>query len=270
MRLVHPHRPWRGLRGERRASAGWPSGALDVLFTADCGITCVNRGVEARAAGLEVIVTDHHHRRRRSPTARSCTRSLEQLSVHRALRNGGRLQACLRPARRVRGRGREADEPTSTSSRLRPSPTSCPWSARTARWCGRGLARRPPRGTRPGLRALIEASGADAERLDEGDLGFRLAPRINAAGRLYRADAGVELFLTEDPGRAAEIAVELDRTNRERRSTEREVETAAEAPGASCRRAPGGAGAGCSRARAGIRVWLGSSPHALSSVTGAR
>jgi single-stranded-DNA-specific exonuclease len=56
-----------------------------------------------------------------------------------------------------------------------------------------------------------------------------LAPRINAAGRLYRADAGVELFLTEDSERAAEIAKELNRANGERRATEREVDGAAEA-----------------------------------------
>jgi len=57
---------------------------------------------------------------------------------------------------------------------------------------------------------------------------FRLAPRINAAGRLYRADAGVELMLTADEGRAAAIAAELDGVNRERRDAERLVLSAAE------------------------------------------
>jgi single-stranded-DNA-specific exonuclease len=84
------------------------------------------------------------------------------------------------------------------------------------------------RAKRPGIRALLEASKCDPERLDEGDLGFRLAPRINAAGRLYRADAGVELFLTEDQDRAAAIAEELSRANSERRATEREVDAGAE------------------------------------------
>jgi single-stranded-DNA-specific exonuclease len=84
-------------------------------------------------------------------------------------------------------------------------------------------------GLRPGIRALVAASGCEPSRLDEGDLAFRLAPRINAAGRLYRADAGVELFLTDDPARAEQIASELDRANRERQQAEREVEHAAEA-----------------------------------------
>jgi single-stranded-DNA-specific exonuclease len=79
------------------------------------------------------------------------------------------------------------------------------------------------------MKALLVAAKCDPSRLDESDLGFRLGPRINAAGRLYRADAGVELFLTEDEGRAAEIAVELNRANSERRATEREVANAAEA-----------------------------------------
>ena len=76
---------------------------------------------------------------------------------------------------------------------------------------------------RPGLRALCAAAGVQPERLDEGDLAFRLGPRINAAGRLYRADAGVELMLTADDRRAAAIATELDRVNRERRDAERLV-----------------------------------------------
>ena len=55
---------------------------------------------------------------------------------------------------------------------------------------------------KPGLRALMAVSRADPSALDTGTLGFRLAPRINAAGRLRRADAGLELVLTEDPARA--------------------------------------------------------------------
>jgi single-stranded-DNA-specific exonuclease len=73
---------------------------------------------------------------------------------------------------------------------------------------------------RPGMRALIAVSRADPSALDAGTLGFRLAPRINAAGRLHRHDAALELLLTDDPQRAREIAAELDRLNAERRELE--------------------------------------------------
>ena len=66
------------------------------------------------------------------------------------------------------------------------------------------------------------------ESVGDRALGFRLAPRINAAGRLYRADAGVELMLTDDGDRATQIAEELDRANGERRWAERKVVDAAE------------------------------------------
>ena len=55
---------------------------------------------------------------------------------------------------------------------------------------------------KPGLRALMEVARVDPSALDASAIGFRLAPRINAAGRLHRADAGLELLLTEDAERA--------------------------------------------------------------------
>ena len=70
---------------------------------------------------------------------------------------------------------------------------------------------------------------ADPSALDTGTLGFRLAPRINAAGRLRRADAGLELLLTDDEQRAGEIAAELDRVNAERRAVEQRIVWEAEA-----------------------------------------
>ena len=82
---------------------------------------------------------------------------------------------------------------------------------------------------RPGLRALMRVSRADPARIDTTAVGFRLAPRINAAGRLERADAGLELLLTPDEIRAAQIADELDRLNSERRMTETRILFEAEA-----------------------------------------
>jgi single-stranded-DNA-specific exonuclease len=82
---------------------------------------------------------------------------------------------------------------------------------------------------RPGLRALMRVAECDPSRVDARTLGFRLAPRINAAGRLHRADAGVELMLTDDAERADAIARELDAANSERRFTEHRIVFEAEA-----------------------------------------
>jgi single-stranded-DNA-specific exonuclease len=82
---------------------------------------------------------------------------------------------------------------------------------------------------RAGLRELLRVAGVDPQSVTEQTLGFALAPRINAAGRLYRADAGLELLLTEDAERAREIARELDAVNGERQAVESAILIEAEA-----------------------------------------
>ena len=76
--------------------------------------------------------------------------------------------------------------------------------------------------TKPGLRALIEVSGLGSEvSLDSGQVGFQLAPRINAAGRLGEADSALRLLLTHDSAEARSLAELLERTNRDRREADR-------------------------------------------------
>lgn len=74
-----------------------------------------------------------------------------------------------------------------------------------------------------GLRALVDASNLDTEKVKASDVGFRLAPRLNAAGRLGHAKDALELFITTDPKRAAEIAAFLTKQNDERREVERKI-----------------------------------------------
>ncbi len=88
---------------------------------------------------------------------------------------------------------------------------------------------------RPGLRALMAVAKVDPSALDASALGFRLAPRINAAGRLRRADAGLELLLCSDPARAIEVAAELDAVNGERRVVEQRILWEAETQSAAVR-----------------------------------
>src|SRR5262249_59195618 len=76
-----------------------------------------------------------------------------------------------------------------------------------------------------GLRALMEVGGCAAKRrLNTGTVGFILAPRINAAGRLERAMMAVEMLTTEDAVRAQQIALELDRCNSRRQEIERRIQ----------------------------------------------
>jgi single-stranded-DNA-specific exonuclease len=94
----------------------------------------------------------------------------------------------------------------------------------------RTLVRRALAGTtKPGLRALMGIARVDPGKVNERSVAFALAPRLNAAGRMNRADAGLELILTEAPERALQIAEELDRANGERRHVERRILFEAEA-----------------------------------------
>jgi single-stranded-DNA-specific exonuclease len=192
-----------------------------LLITADCGITCPDEVAAARAAGMEVIVTDHHEPGSSLPDCPILHPRLSGYPFGELCAAGvaHKLSAALL--------GTEEAEPDLDLVALATVADLVPLRGENRALVRRGLAV-ARRGSRVGLRALCEAASVAPERLDEGDLAFRLGPRINAAGRLYRADAGVELMLTEDEARAGAIATELNRANSERRTTERAVVDAAE------------------------------------------
>jgi single-stranded-DNA-specific exonuclease len=79
----------------------------------------------------------------------------------------------------------------------------------------------------PGIRALLESAGRRRERLTAADLGFIVAPRLNAAGRLSDMSVGIACLLTDDEGRARALAAELSRLNEERREIEQRMQAEA-------------------------------------------
>ncbi|MBP6500518.1 MAG: single-stranded-DNA-specific exonuclease RecJ, partial [Thauera sp.] len=83
-----------------------------------------------------------------------------------------------------------------------------------------GLTRMRAGRLQPGIRALFAVAGRDPARASTTDLGFMIGPRLNAAGRLSDMSLGIECLITDDAGRAMNIAQELDKLNRERRSIE--------------------------------------------------
>jgi single-stranded-DNA-specific exonuclease len=201
----------------------------DLLVTVDCAITAVEEVALARSLGIEVIVSDHHLPRAdgKLPDAPIVhpllcgypCRDLCAAAVAHKL-----AQATLVAAGRDR---HEADEDLDLVA-LATIADVVPLLGENRSLVRHGLRVLAATG-KPGLRALMAVARIEPGKLNERSVAFGLAPRINASGRLYRADAALELILTEDRARAAQIAHELDRANSERRQTELAIRLQAEA-----------------------------------------
>jgi single-stranded-DNA-specific exonuclease len=200
-----------------------------LLVTADCAITAVEEVAQARAAGLDVVVSDHH-----SPRADGALPGAP--IVHPGVCGYPCPDLCAAgvayklAAALLAGAGRDASEADEDLDLVALATVAdcVPLRDENRRLVREGL-RALSASRRPGIRALLRVARVDPGALDARAIGFRLAPRINAAGRLYRADAGLELVLTDDAERAAAIADELDRANAERRHTETRILFEAEA-----------------------------------------
>src|SRR3954453_22010931 len=200
-----------------------------LVITVDCGIGSVEEVAAAQAAGIQVVVTDHHLPGEQLPDCPIIHPVVSGYPFEGLCAAGVayKLATALCDAagqgavETVGGRRHPTDAQLDLVA-LATVADMVPLVGENRRLVREGL-RVFPEGPRVGLRALMAAASVDPETVDAGSLGFRLAPRINAAGRLYRADAGVELMLTDDPDRAASIAAELDKANSERRWTEQKV-----------------------------------------------
>jgi single-stranded-DNA-specific exonuclease len=202
-----------------------------LLLTADCAITAVEAVAVARDLGMAVVVSDHHAPRADgvlpdAPIVHPllCDYPCPELC---ATAVAYKLAQALTLAAGAGARDGERLREDLDLVALATIADVVPLVGENRALVRRGL--RALAGTaKPGLRALMSVSKIDAGKVNERSVGFGLAPRLNAAGRLYRADAGLELLLTEDPQRAMEIAGELDRANRERRQVEMGIRVEAE------------------------------------------
>ncbi len=227
--IPHRLRDGYGMQAEvlTRASAE----GVRLVISVDTGIRAFAAAEEAARLGLDLIVTDHH-----LPEA--------ALGVPRALAVLNPNQTdCAYPCKHLCGAGvafklaqalLEAKDAQRARDRLLPSflkmlviatvADAVPLLGENRTIAALGIAglARP---VNPGLRALFEVAQLDPARraLTSSDIGFRIGPRINAAGRMDVASDVVELFTTRDPARAAELARKLDQLNTERRATEAAV-----------------------------------------------
>src|SRR6478672_2802403 len=156
---------------------------FDLVLTVDCGITAVAEVEHARSLGLEVVVTDHHRPAESFPAC----------PVVAPLKGDY-------PFKGLCG-------------------TAVVWKLAQALLGLRRLAQTQ----KAGLRALMRVGGVDPAAIDEQSIGFRLAPRINASGRLCRPEAALRLLLTDDDREATLLAEELETLNRERQMVEERI-----------------------------------------------
>ena len=189
-----------------------------LVLTVDCGITAVAEVAEAKAAGLDVIVTDHH---RPGPELPDCPVVATRPSDYPFPELCG-TGVVYKLAEALLGPGHERLERHLDLVALATIADVVPLVDENRALAIAGL-RRLATTTRPGLRALMHAARVDPATVDEGAVGFRLAPRINAAGRLGRPTAALELLLTEDTDEARRIALELEELNHERQAVEERI-----------------------------------------------
>jgi len=219
-----------------------------LIVTVDCGVADFESVAAARAAGIDVVVTDHHEPRKAGRIQRSdaggrlsdvpdeLPDALAVVDPKRAdsaypfselagcgvafklawslFKVAGRSSADLTPVLDLVGLGTIADVvPLLGENRV------------IARLGLRNIRL----SRRPGIQALLEVAGLRGRELTSRDVGFGLAPRINAAGRVGHADLALRLLLTADPAEATAIARELDGLNRSRQSIEESILAAATA-----------------------------------------
>jgi single-stranded-DNA-specific exonuclease len=207
-----------------------------VLVTADCGVTAAREVTVAKELGLDVIIVDHHRVPDTLPPALAC------LDPHRpdcaypfkglcatgvAFMVVGALRRALRAGSYF---GAERPEPDIRELldlvAIATVADMVPVVDTNRVLLAAGL-RQIAAGRRPGLAALLTIADVDASRPSAGDIAFRIAPRINARGRMSHAAEAVELMLTKDVERARQLAAALDAANKERRRIEEETLAAA-------------------------------------------
>ena len=201
----------------------------DLLITVDNGIASVDGVAAAREHGIATVITDHHLPGDELPEADVIVNPNQPGCdfPSKALAGVGVMfytMLALRAELRERGAFEGKTEPNLAELldlvALGTVADVVKLDHNNRILVSQGLQRMRADRMQPGIRALFAAAGRDAARATTFDMGFALGPRLNAAGRLADMSLGIECLITDDMGRAINIAQELDTLNRERRSIE--------------------------------------------------
>jgi single-stranded-DNA-specific exonuclease len=232
-----PHRLDEGYGVNAEAIGRIVADGAQLIVTVDCGISAVGPLGEATKAGVDVIVTDHHDPPEVLPAAAAIVhpRVPDGVYPNGELSGAGvAFKLAWQVARAVCGRER-VDEPmrefllnATCLAALGTIADVVPLVGENRSLATYGL-KGLPASTHAGLRALLEAAGLVGEKLDAYHVGFLLAPRLNACGRMGHARLAVELLTDASPARSRTIAQYLNQQNAERQRVERAIaEEAAE------------------------------------------
>jgi single-stranded-DNA-specific exonuclease len=183
-----------------------------LVLTVDCGITAAEEVDEAARLGLQVVVTDHHRPGERLPTCPIVATRPSDYPFPELCGTG--VVYKLAQALGAPDLDRHLDlVALATIADVVPLVDE-------NRVLAIGGLKRLSLAQRPGIVALMRTARVDPAAVDEGAVAFRLAPRINAAGRLCRPEAALELLLTDDADEAARLAQRLEELNRDRQTVE--------------------------------------------------
>jgi single-stranded-DNA-specific exonuclease len=224
-----------GVNGEALRSIAAGGDAL--VITVDCGITALAEAQLARQLGLDLIITDHHEPDATlpecgcvvHPSACGPSENPDLSGAGVALKIAWAFGQEFCGAQRVPEDFRDFLLEATAFAALGLVADVVPLTGENRAIAAFGL--KHLRHTQnAGLLALLQVSGLEGKsRYDDYDVGFTLAPRLNAIGRLGHARMAVELFTTADANRAREIATILDAQNRKRQELERTITRQAEA-----------------------------------------
>ena len=194
---------------------------VKLIITVDCGITAVEEAELCRQLGIDLVITDHHECKEILPTAAAV------VDPHRPdggypHKNLSGVGVAFKLAAALCGSQEEVLAEYADMVCLGTVADVMPLHGENRVFVARGL--QSLRNTkRPGIAALMAESGCAPEQVSASSIGFMLAPRINAAGRMGQIELAIELFLTHDPDRAATVARQLCDLNRQRQSVESEI-----------------------------------------------
>ena len=194
---------------------------VKLIITVDCGITAVNEAELCKQLGIDLVITDHHECKQTLPAA------VAVVDPHRCdggypHKNLSGVGVAFKLASALCGSQETVLEEYADMVCLGTVADVMPLQGENRVFVARGLESLAHT-KRPGIAALMAECGCTPETVSASSIGFMLAPRINAAGRMGQIDLAVELFLTDDPDKAAEAARGLCELNRQRQAVESEI-----------------------------------------------